>query len=226
MKALIYDTETTGIPEWKLPSTDPAQPYLVELCAQLVGEDDKTILDLDMIVKPEGWTVSPELVEIHGITTEQALEEGKPISEVLDAFHYLCKQADVQVGHNVNFDTRILRIALLREGRTDEAESLKGMPKFCTMFKAAPIMKAAPEGEKAAAGYTGNKTPSLAEAYKFFTGKDLGDAHTARQDVAAAREVYFALQAIASQEPPPPPAKPAAVAVKKAIREPEDLDII
>ncbi|KSJ98283.1 hypothetical protein APA24_21400 [Pseudomonas aeruginosa] len=31
----IFDFETTGIPEWKLPSEDPCQPHIVEVAALL-----------------------------------------------------------------------------------------------------------------------------------------------------------------------------------------------
>ena len=72
--ALAYDTETTGLPLWNDPSDDPRQPHIVQLAAALVDIDTRrTIASMDVIVKPDGWTIPDDTVAVHGITTEHAL---------------------------------------------------------------------------------------------------------------------------------------------------------
>lgn len=36
MKAIVYDTETTGLPLFSQPSEDPRQPHIVQLAAIVV----------------------------------------------------------------------------------------------------------------------------------------------------------------------------------------------
>lgn len=80
--ALFYDTETTGLPLFKEPSEHPDQPHIVQLAACLVDLDTrKTIASMDVIVKPNGWTIPAEVSAIHGITTEHAMDVG--ISEAM-----------------------------------------------------------------------------------------------------------------------------------------------
>jgi DNA polymerase-3 subunit epsilon len=38
---LAFDTETTGIPDWKMPSESEYQPHLVQLAAILVDADTR-----------------------------------------------------------------------------------------------------------------------------------------------------------------------------------------
>lgn len=53
---LFYDTETTGLPNWKEPSGSDKQPHIVQIGALLVDVETKEVLkELDVIVKPEGW---------------------------------------------------------------------------------------------------------------------------------------------------------------------------
>lgn len=55
---LFYDTETTGLPNWKTPSGHYAVPHIVQIGALLVDVETKEVLkELDVIVKPEGWEI-------------------------------------------------------------------------------------------------------------------------------------------------------------------------
>ncbi|MCK4621311.1 MAG: hypothetical protein KAT62_03750 [Desulfuromonadales bacterium] len=45
MKPVIfYDTETTGLPDWKNPSGGETQPHIVQIGAILADEDTKRVL--------------------------------------------------------------------------------------------------------------------------------------------------------------------------------------
>lgn len=82
MKPLFfYDTETTGLPDFKAPSEAPQQPHIIQLAAILVNpETRKTISSMDVIIRPNGWTIPDDIAKIHGITTEHAMDVGIPES--------------------------------------------------------------------------------------------------------------------------------------------------
>lgn len=181
MKTLLhYDTETTGITNWEIPSEDPSQPHIVQLAAILCEEETrKPIQSINLIIKPEGWVIPPEVTEIHGITTEYALAVGVPEALAVHMLLSMCGQAD-RVAYNKTFDQRIVRIALKRFVFS-EAAIEKWAEKdnhHCAMRMAKQVM--------------GGKQPKLAEAYKFFTGQDLEDAHSAMADTQACMTVFFA----------------------------------
>lgn len=192
MNILIFDTETTGLPLYKEPSEDPGQPHIVELAALLYDDTTGELVEqLHAIVRPKGWIIPDDVAEIHGITTERAMDEGRPEAEVLAEFLALHARAGLRVAHNEDFDQRIVRIAIKRHADPDEcnadaiADAFKAAPKYCTM--------------KADAKARGVKWPKLVEAYKHHTGKDLGeDAHSALFDARACAEVYFAMNPIAA----------------------------
>ena len=72
--AIFYDTETSGLPLFKEPSEDPRQPHIVQLAACLVDLDTgQTVSSMDVIVRPNGWTIPDNVAAIHGITTERAM---------------------------------------------------------------------------------------------------------------------------------------------------------
>ncbi|WP_114973368.1 3'-5' exonuclease [Rhodoferax ferrireducens] len=182
--ALFYDSETTGMVLWKEPSEHPDQPHIVQLAACLVDLDARnTIASMDVIVKPDGWTISDEVTAIHGITTEHALDVGISEPVALEMFLQLWSER-MRIGHNQSFDARIIRIAQMRHGFSLESQEVwKAGPSECTCYMARPYTKL----EK-------NKLPKLGEAYQHFSGQPLVGAHSAMTDVLGCMAVYFAIQ--------------------------------
>lgn len=178
---LPFDTETTGLPLWQEPSESEGQPHLVQLAALLVSADTREIKqEMDVIVKPDGWIIPDDVAEIHGITTERAMDEGIPEPEALEMFLELYRQCDLRVAHNSNFDNRIIRVALKRyQPDLIPDEEWKDRARYyCTLMNCKKIM----------GGKSGH---ALSEAYKHFTGLELEGAHTAMADARACMEVYW-----------------------------------
>lgn len=183
----VFDFETTGIPDWKQPSEAGHQPHIVEVAALLCDADGKILERYQAIVRPNGWEITPEMTAIHGISHEQAMDEGIPEIEALDGFLAIHTQAAIRAAHNATFDDRIARIAIARYHGKDLADSFKeSTTKFCTCYESRPVLN-----------LPGKKLPSLAEAYKHFTGEDLVEAHRAMPDALACARVYFALKGVA-----------------------------
>lgn len=200
--ALIYDTETTGLPKWSDPSEHPDQPRVVQLCAELVDQDSREVVAaLHSIIKPNGWTVPDEVAAIHGITTEKAEAVGIPMPRVIELFMDMWNRAFMRVAHNESFDARMMRIEIMRDagGSPEDADRWKEGKAFCTMTNSTKIINLPPSEKMIAAGRRGPKPPSMAEAYQHFTGKPLENAHNATADTAACRAVFFALMDLERQ---------------------------
>lgn len=196
---LAFDTETTGLPEWKEPSDSEGQPHLVQLGAILIDLDSREEIDsLDVIIKPEGWEIPAEVSEIHGITTERALECGIPEKEAVARLLNLWMKHGSpcrRVAHNRTFDQRILRIATKRYCDDETVDRWACKDNFdCTMLMSKPVLKLGPKGRY------GYKNPKLEEAYEYFTGKKLENAHTAMADARGCMDVYLALLDLQSNE--------------------------
>lgn len=191
--ALFYDTETTGLPLFNEPSEDPRQPHIVQLAASLVDLSTRqTIASLDVIVRPDGWVIPDEVSAIHGITTERALAVGVPEEVALRLFISLYA-ARRRIAHNEQFDARIIRIGLMRYDCGLDPDVWKAGQSACTQILSTPILKLPPTEKMRKAGRFHHKSANLGEAYKFFTGNELVNAHTALADVQACMAVYFAI---------------------------------
>lgn len=187
---LFFDTETTGLPIWKEPSESPAQPHIVQLAAELVDPETREVIaSMDVIVKPEGWEIPPEMAEIHGITHEHALEVGIPEADAVAMLLDLRKQAVLRIAHNRTFDDRIIRIGLKRffddaeatEETSQPSDAWKEGEGYCTCQQA-----------KKAIGC--KKLPTLQEAHVALIGEEFEGAHSAMSDVRACKSIYFAIQ--------------------------------
>lgn len=194
--ALVYDTETTGLPLFKEPSEHPGQPHIVQLGAVLVDLDTWQILStLDVMVRPEGWTIPEEVSKIHGITTEMAGDLGVPESLAAEMLLDMWR-GRLRIAHNEPFDARIVRIACMRHFEPTQADAWKEGVAECTANLATPIVKIPPTERMKAAGFTKFKTANLGEAFKHFTGRELVGAHSALVDVRACLDVYRAIKTV------------------------------
>ena len=193
--ALFYDTETTDLLIDSLPPYHPNQPHIVQLAACLVDLDTRnTVMSMDLIVKPDGWTIPDETIAIHGITNEFAHAVGFSESYVLGLFMRMHKLCKVRIAHNEPFDAAIIFTALLRDDHRAPKKVMNKTAAECTGALAKPIMQLPPSEKMIAAGETGFKRPSLIEAYKYFTGKDHVGAHNAMADVEACKAIYFEIK--------------------------------
>jgi len=178
---LFFDTETTGFPEWKLPSGSPEQPHLVQLAAILCDRQSQQIVaEMNVIIKPDEWVIPQETIDVHGITNEYANEHGIPEKEALEMLLKMANRAVERNAYNKTFDQRIVRIACKRY--TDEATVEKWAIKddhSCSMRMAQKIL--------------GGRSPKLAAAYEYFTGDELVGAHDAMADTKACMKVYYAI---------------------------------
>lgn len=179
---LFFDTETTGIPNWKIPSDDPSQPHIVSLAAVLADPKTSTSYGmLDVIIRPDGWVIDEEgdAFKTHGITQERAMDVGVPEYMAVEMLMDMC-DGRKRVAYNTTFDNRIIRIASKRYFSEELQVKWKEGDYECAMIGSRKII--------------GGKQPKLMDAYKYFTGKDLDGAHNAMVDTFACMAVYQGIQ--------------------------------
>jgi len=193
---LYYDTETTGLPDWRAPSDAEHQPHLVQVAAVLLDDDDTERAAINLIVRPDGWIIPEDVAAIHGITTDVAVSCGVPEALATRTLVSLWKVATVRIGHNESFDARIIRIAMKRAGGSvaEMADTWKAGEAVCTCNMATPILNLPPTERMIAAGF-GNKPKkaNLSEAYQHFMGAPLVGAHDAMADVRACMAIHRAM---------------------------------
>lgn len=193
---LGYDTETTGFPSSKKPLNDETQPHVVQLAAQLVELSTKQVVQsMDVIIRPDGWTIPKESEDVHGISTEKAFRLGVREDVAIEMFYDLWLKANFRVGHNEQFDAKIISIGLSRFMPLSSAEKWNAGHSFCTQRESTNIVNIPPTQKMLAVGRKTPKSPNLAEAYKFFSREELVGAHNALVDVQACMSVYWGIRA-------------------------------
>ena len=177
---LFFDTETTGIPDraakWDVDFME--YPHVVQM-AWIHGCKVE-----NHIIRPDGWTIPDETVEIHGITTEYAMEHGEPFAAVVDMFIQDCHEAGLICGHNIHFDTGIVKANILRDlGR--EYYEANGVEQALFKGKRIDTMRSTMKWVDARFASGRLKFPNLGELYaRCFPGETF-PAHDALDDTKA-----------------------------------------
>jgi DNA polymerase III epsilon subunit-like protein len=156
---------------------------MVQLACLLYDADGNLLSGSDYIVKPEGFTIPADASQIHGISTERAIEEGLPLKDVLLAFQELMKHSACLVAHNISFDEKIVGAELLRCGLTN---NLMTKRHICTMNSTTNYC--------AIKGPYGYKWPRLSELHQKLFGCDFEEAHNAAVDIEATAKCFWELR--------------------------------
>lgn len=182
---LIFDTETTGLPRnYNAPITDfDNWPRMVQVAWQLHDKTGNLIGHDSIIIRPEGYTIPFNAVQVHGISTERAMEEGKNLRDSLALFANAVQDATYLCGHNIDFDIKIIGAEFLRCGLPNAFENklvIDTKNDETTNFCAIP------------GGRGGKfKWPTLTELYAKLFDTGFEEAHNAAFDVQATARVFF-----------------------------------
>jgi DNA polymerase III epsilon subunit-like protein len=169
---------------YKAPSSDIQNwPRLVQLAWILSDDKGNRIHSGNVIVRPDGFEIPTDAAKVHGITTEVAMREGIPLSEAIDQFVEDLNTAKYIVGHNIEFDKKIVGAEMIRLGLKDIMDSKKS---HCTMQSSIDFCKIP--------GKYGYKYPKLQELYKKLFGIEFDNAHNAMSDIEATEKCFWELR--------------------------------
>lgn len=185
---LTFDCETTGLPakgaKWE--SDFMHFPHIVQLSWHCSGENHIE----DFIIRPEGYIIPKEATLIHGISHEKAMNEGTPLEVVLGLFIRDALRAVKVVGHNVYFDSSIIKANVLRISmKKPDLQAYKWNEKIrialdkskriCTMQKSIKFCSI-----PFPSGRGGIKWPTLIELHEKLFHESF-PAHNSKEDVLA-----------------------------------------
>lgn len=201
---LIFDVETTGLPKYRnRPSKDIDNwPRCVQIAWSLhwfideifnlhinLSEPRRKDGDLyrkeSYLVKPDGYSIPYNSTLIHGVSNDDALENGKSIEWILDRFYGAVVQSEVIIAHNLDFDLKVIEAEFFRLNRSSPfhdrkqfIDTMKQSMYFCDL-----------KNEK-----NELKWPSLDELHiKLFDYPPI-KSHDAEADVATTSKCFFELK--------------------------------
>lgn len=195
MKVLVFDTETTGLPEENNVSIlDTFRwPYIVQLSFIYYDSEINDVIDYyDNVIKlPDNITIPEDSTKIHGITNEIMREKGINIKTALKKFNDTLKDCDIVIAHNISFDKRMIMVECIRNKISQYfTRGQNKKPEFCTMKNSKNICKIKMINFK---GEEYFKTPKLSELYSFIFKEEPKNLHNSFVDVLLCLRSYFVI---------------------------------
>lgn len=118
-KYIIFDTETSGLFNFKLPADDPTQPRLAQFGAITIDHIGAEPNRVGMYIRPNGWVMEPGASAANGLTTEFLHANGRPIDDALNFYSSLIRAGYVAVAYHAQFDCKMMRAEFRRANRDD-----------------------------------------------------------------------------------------------------------
>jgi DNA polymerase III epsilon subunit-like protein len=175
MRLLVFDTETTNKPPSVAltPHTIEQWPYMVQFSFVLIDTDTYKYTEYDFVIQCK---VQIENDFIHGITTSMNKTIGYSFSSIYPIFEECMKQADLLIGHNIEFDINMIRAECFR----NHLHWSCSKPFYCTM-KSTTRLCALPR----------LKWPTLKELHSHLFQETPSNLHNSMIDVWACLRCYL-----------------------------------
>ena len=206
MLVLVFDTETTGLPQTKSQEIAALHlwPYIVQFSYILYDTETHNIIkSFDKIIKlTDGKTIPQESTNIHRITNEISQKYGISIEEVIEEYMGDMQTANLVVAHNAQFDINMLKVEIKRMYLNETNMFKKRMyghfneylefttKYYCTMNKTIDLCNLKQISKN---GKEYNKYPRLSELHEHLFKQSLTNLHNSFNDVAVCLRCYYKL---------------------------------
>ena len=176
---LFVDTETSGIPADKMLSYRNIDNWpTIKQIAWIIYKKDGTLL------AQHNYAIADEGEHKDIVSPTYVSKKVLPIHEIVMLFYFgALKTCDVIVGHNIEYDVRVILSELHRYGY--DTELLNSIHQFCTMKNSIDVC-----------GFDtrhGNRYPKLQELYSKLFHKPFENEHDAYCDIKATADCFWKL---------------------------------
>lgn len=191
MKVIVFDTETTGLPERGAKLNEISKwPHIIQLSWLELNIVPKVSYKLEnhYIKIDENVELSDESINIHGIKREKLENEGKDLNEILMKFMDSLKNTDYLVAHNLSFDKNMLQVECSRNNINNMYPNT--IVEFCTMKYGESICNLKIIGKN---GKEFRKFPKLVELYEKLFNEKVENYHNAKIDIICCARCFSIL---------------------------------
>ena len=190
--ALIFDTETSGLPVCAyyshFPDISDLKKYsnarIVQVSYIITDPKYEFIKESDTIIKVD-FPIENHC--FHGITNEISDSKGILFLEFAKQFKKDLDECDVLIAHNINFDISVLKSEFYRYSLFDIIDSMNTKKIICTMRYSKNIVCAKFKNSD------NIKDPNLKELYYYTTGKTMENHHNSLYDTRNLYEIVNTL---------------------------------
>ena len=190
MKVLVFDTETTGLPQ-NNPSIYQTHlwPHVVQLSYMLYDTNKNKIMASDdyLIDIPKDVEISQESIDVHGITRRKVDNHGYKMEQILQIFQVCLDECDFIVAHNLQFDKNMLMVEGIRHNIKLGFDTPQS---YCTMKNGKKICKIEQVNSY---GEIYFKYPKLIELHKTLFNSEPNSLHNAFVDILVCMRCFYKL---------------------------------
>ena len=193
MKVLVFDTETTGLPESRNTSILETEkwPHIVQISWITYDTTTEEYSASDHIIDC-GVEIPQESVDIHGISKKLSERKGEKLWDVMNMFDAALIECDMVIGHNISFDKRVYMVEAIRN-RRKQFFTTNGVRKneYCTMKRSKELCNIQRTNSM---GDTYLKYPSLSELHNRLFGFIPKGTHDSMADVLITLRCFCQLE--------------------------------